>query len=216
MRRRLILGACTVAPVRGARADALAAAGWRFIAAPGRRAARAWQEADATLVMEADRAVGFLVRPLTPAEAQAPRLAWRWRVDAAPPGSDLSVAGADDRPAAVHLAYPAAGGFPSFGSLLGLGALSGRLLSYVWGGTAPPGTRLATPGSRGRAAQVVRRGPEAPLGTWLADAAEPAADFRAAFGEAAPAPTHVIFSVDTDDLGGRALARLAAPEFRDR
>jgi hypothetical protein len=216
MRRRLILGACAVAPVRGAGADALAAAGWRFIAMPGRRAARAWQEADGTLVLEADRAIGFLVRPLSPAEAAAPRLDWRWRVDAAPPATDLSVAGADDRPAALHLAYPAPGGFPSFGSLLGLGALSGRLLSYVWGGTAPAGTRLDTPGSRGRAAMVVRRGQEAPLGVWLPDGGEPAADFRAAFNEAPPAPTHLLLSVDTDDRGGRALARFAPPAFHAR
>jgi hypothetical protein len=216
MRRRLMLGACAVAPVQGAAADALEAAGWRFIAVPGRRAARAWQAADATLVMEADRAVGFLVRPLSPAEAQASRLAWRWRVDAAPPATDLSVAGEDDRPAALHLAYPAPGGFPALGSLLGLGALSGRLLSYVWGGTAPAGTRLATPGSRGRAALVVRRGPGTPLGGWLAEGAEPAGDFRAAFGEAPPAATHVLLSVDTDDRGGRALARFAPPEFHAR
>jgi len=190
---------------------------WRLVPAPGRRPARAWREADGTLAVEAEGAVGFLVRALRPEEIAAPILAWSWRVDAAPPPTDLAAPGADDRPGAVHLAYAGSGlaGLMArgLGDALGLGPLTGRLLSYVWGGLAPPGSVLATPRSGGRAMIWVRRGPEAALGTWLQEAVAPAADFRTAFSTAAPPPTHLLISADTDDRGGRALARFREPVF---
>lgn len=190
---------------------------WRLVPVPGKRPARAWREPDGSIALEAEGAVGFLVRPLLPEEAAAPVLAWSWRVDEAPPPTDLATRGGDDRPAALHLAYASSGlgGLLArgLGDALGLGPLSGRLMTYAWGGIAPSGTVLATPGGGGRAMLRVQRGPEAPLRTWLEEVAEPAAEFLLAFRTAPPAPTHLLLSADTDDRGGRALARFRDPAF---
>lgn len=191
---------------------------WRVAAVPGQPVARfAWAAGEAVQAV-ADGAVGFLLRPVAPAElpAGAWRLAWRWRVDAAPPPTDPAVAGADDRPAAVHVLFPdPAGGVRRWLRARALGAaFAGRAVTYMWGGTAPAGTTLPNPHLVGDGVLVVRRDASALLGVWQDELADPAADYRAAFGTAAPVPSHLALSTDTDDRGGRAIAWIAAPRFR--
>ena len=60
---------------------------------------------------------------------------------------------------------------------------------------------------------MVLRAAEAPLGRWLTETVDPAADYRQAFGREAPAPTHIALSADTEDSGGCALAQVDMPRF---
>lgn len=209
-------------PAAGADAS-LMAEGWRCLDVPGRAAARFVGRPDGTVVMTAESAVGFLLRSTRPDEA--PRdgysLAWRWRVLAAPAPSDAATIGADDRPSSVHVLYAGAARGGGFGAVLRRGlragllasAFSGRVLTYVWGGRAPPGTVTANPHIAPDGVLIVLRGPEAPFGRWHDERVDPAADYRAAFGEVAPLPTHLALSADTDDLGGVAMAEVQAPRF---
>lgn len=212
-RRALLLAV----PAAVGRAEALdprlAAAGWQFRGVPRRAATRFGLGPEGEITLHAENAVGFLARPFAPPPGP---LAWRWRVDEAPPPSDPGRKGADDRPLALHVLFAdaAPGPFAAMrrwvaGALLPEG-FSGRAVTYLWGG-APAGARLPNPYAPRDGALVCLRGPEAPLGAWLTERVEPAADFRAAFGVAAPPVTHLALSADTDDLGGIARARIHPP-----
>jgi hypothetical protein len=196
--------------------------GWTFIGVPGQTDARFEAAADGAIRMTADSAIGFLLRPLLESEVPtgAYRLAWRWKVNRAPPPSDLTSTSADDRPAAVHLLFGTAGGPGLFnamrrgvrGFVLGA-AFSGRALTYVWGGRMPGGTLLPNPHLPDDGILLIRRGPEARLGEWQEEEVTPAGDYQRAFGSLAPRPTYIALSVDTDDVGGLAETEIVPPRF---
>ncbi|WP_431302410.1 DUF3047 domain-containing protein [Sediminicoccus sp. BL-A-41-H5] len=211
--RRATLALPLAAPL-AARAEALdprlAEAGWRLQGVRGRAVAQfAWDEAGFVRITARD-SVGFLLRPFPgPAE----RLGWRWRVDSAAPPSDAALRGADDRSAAVHVLFAAEGPLSFMRRSLTPEGMAGRGLTYCWGGGAP-GRRLPNPYAPRDGAVIILRGTEAPLATWLEEVVDVAADYRLAFGEAAPAVTHLALSADTDDRGGLAVARIIPPRWQ--
>lgn len=215
-RRAVIALAAPCSPLGPARAEALdprlAEAGWRLQPVRGRATAQFALDAAGAITITARDAVGFLMRPFP---AAAGRLGWRWRVDAAAAPSDAAARGADDRSAALHVLFAASGGglFSAMRRGLTPEGMAGRGLTYAWGGGAA-GRRLPNPYAPRDGAIIILRGPEAPLGTWLTEAVDVAADHLAAFGEPAPAITHLALSADTDDRGGLAIARIIPPDGR--
>lgn len=216
---RLILLAVAALWPRGAEACEVDGAAWTVLGMPGREATQFTCAGD-TVAIEANTSVAFLYRATRPAEGTAARLAWRWRVDEAPPATDQSRAGGDDRPLAVHLIFPRASG----GGLLGrLGDTmrqlvpgappSGRLLTYVWGGAEAPGTIMPNPYRTGDGYLVVLRNGAAPARSWLEENVDFRADYIRAFGGPAPDPVYVALSADTDDRGGRSRARVTMLRF---
>ncbi|MBS7788531.1 DUF3047 domain-containing protein [Roseococcus sp. SDR] len=187
----------------------LSGAGWRLQPVRGRAVAHfAWDEAGSITVTARD-AVGFLLRPFP---GPPGRLAWRWRVESAAPPSDAAIRGADDRSAAVHVLFAASGPLSFMRRGLTPEGMAGRGLTYCWGG-GPPGRRLPNPYAPRDGAVIILRGTEAPLATWLEEVVDVAADHRLAFGEEAPAVTHIALSADTDDRGGLAVARIMPPRW---
>ncbi len=218
--------ACALVPASPAAAmeegtapAALAAEGWRLLRTGDAPPARFSLLEDGTVRVVAEGAVGFLARPVEAAPGR--HLSWRWRVDAATPATDLRAKGEDDRPAAVHVFFPRAEGerglFGRIGDSLRAAAagdaFSGRVITYVWGGTEPPGTRFPSPFMREDGALVILRGPEAPTGVWLSECVDPAADYRAAFGRDPTVPNWIALSADTDDRGGRGETVFTIPAF---
>ncbi len=142
-------------------------------------------------------------------------LAWRWRVDAGPPVTDLTRRGGDDR--AVMVAV----GFAGFGPGAGFAArtqhamaqaaagdhrLPRSILGYVWGGTGQEaqGGFFASPWTGGITRLRVLRPATAPRGQWVEERVDLQADWRAAFGaEEIPALQEVAISTDSDDTGAR-------------
>ncbi|NJO67751.1 MAG: DUF3047 domain-containing protein [Rhodospirillales bacterium] len=129
--------------------------------------------------MRADGGVSFLIRELGDGERDRPMLSWRWRVDAAPPATDLGVKGADDRALAIHVWYPPAEGTATFSQrltrLFGYPA-PGFALTYVWGGAAAAGSVVTNPYMEaGRL--IVLRPSGTPQGQWFDEQVDPAADF---------------------------------------
>lgn len=210
-RRALLLLAATPLPARADALDpALSSAGWRLEVPRGKASAHFAPDASGAVAISAENAVGFLIRPLEPG---AGRLGWRWRVEATPPLHGSEQRGSD-RPVAVHLLFAGAGAglMRALRGAMGPAELSGRALTYVWSGS-PAGVFFPNPyGPRDGWLRALR-GAEAPLGTWLDEAVDPAADYRAAFGAEAPAPTHVALSADTDDRGGMARALVTPPRW---
>lgn len=167
---------------------------------------------DGAVTARADGAVAFLYRAVeAPAGA---RLAWRWRVDRDIPAVPLDRVG-DDRPLAVHVWFPAAG---VFGALrAGLAELAGAppigyALTYVWGGTAARGAIVPNPHLDTGAIVVLRPG-GTPTATWFDETVDVAADFKRAFGFAAPAPSHLAISADTDDTATSSAGVVAGLDF---
>jgi hypothetical protein len=192
--------------------ERLAEGGWRLQPVRGRVLAQFARDEAGIITIWAQDAVGFLLRPFP---GPPGRLTWRWRVDSAAAPSDAGERGADDRSAAIHVLFASTGGglFSAMRRSLTPEGMAGRGLTYCWGG-GPRGRRLPNPYAPRDGALIILRGPEAPLGTWLTEEVDVAADHQAAFGEAAPAVTHLALSADTDDRGGLAVAQILPPQWR--
>lgn len=238
-RRTLLIGLAVSGQSHACPVDQTAAAepaGWTLVSVPNRRVARfaagpfvpgpvvpgpVVPAPIGTIAIAADNAVGFLLRPVPIGTGARDRVTWRWRVDAAPPATSPADKGRDDRPVAIQVIYREAGDSDGilddvrrwlFGVLVH-DAYAGRVLTYMWGGTLPAGTRLQNPYRPGDGAIIVLRAAESPLGRWQTETVDPAADYRWAFGRDAPAPTHIALSADTEDSGGCALAQVEPPIF---
>ena len=203
------LAACGLAGPAGAGVtDALAARGWQEMVFDG-FAPNRWTELPGGVRVVSDRSVSVLFRPLAADLARTPVLRWRWRVSAAPVPTDLTRPRGEDRAVALYVGFPYEPARASFWERLKRWAVvalmgeeaPGRLLTYVWGGDRPRGTLLYREGEEGMSAMKILRTPAAPVGAWLAERVDVAADFRAAFGWAPPAPTHVGIVSDSDDTG---------------
>ncbi|MGX9964512.1 DUF3047 domain-containing protein [Roseomonas sp. F4] len=153
----------------------------------------------------------FVHRPLS---GQATCLAWRWRVDAGPPATDLRRKGGDDRALSLTV------GFADYGPNAGLAAraqmamaqavtgdhrLPRSALSYVWGGTgqeaagAPHGF-FASPWSTAISRLRIMHPAGAQRGRWVEEKVDLGADWRAAFGGGTvPALLEVAIGTDVDD-----------------
>jgi len=218
-RRGKVLALCSIAFVSVACGPELSGtrpSGWMLVAVPNTRPAEFVQGDHGTISVQALQAAGFLVRPFS---AEAAPLNWRWRVDASPAPVPADAVGRDDRPLAVHVVFGPPDQAESAMSglrrwLRGAAvhpAFKGRVLTYMWGGTAPAGTRLPNPYLREDGWLIILRGPEAPTGVWLEQRIDPAGDYRALFGRTAPRITHIAISADTEDSGGCALAHIVPP-----
>lgn len=183
-------------------------ADWSLLTLPDKAPASFTALGEDGLRIEANQAVAFLYKEI--AVQGNKRLAWRWRVDKAIAPAPLERVGQDDRPLAIHVWFPPPAEKRSFfdrlGSLFGYPSI-GRVMTYVWGGTEARGTVLAHPHFE-QGQMIVLRGPEARTETWYEETVDIAADYRRAFGEAAPERLYIAISADTDDRGGSSSAIL--------
>ncbi|QJE72067.1 DUF3047 domain-containing protein [Aerophototrophica crusticola] len=193
---------------------ALAEAGWEVLRRPGKPLAGFAPGPDGAVAVSADSAVGFLVRK---ADKPTRFLAWRWRVDQAPPATDLRRKGTDDRPLAVTVFFPRDPGMFGFVRRAMAGDLpDGRVLSYVWGGLDPAGARFPSPYMGDAGGLVVLQGPGAPTGQWVGACVDLGADYRTAFDGEDPPASYLALSSDSEDSGGTVRAAITPPAFVDR
>lgn len=195
----------------------LKTADWKLHTPSGQTAAQFTVEEDGSLTVAASHAVAFLYCFVPDEGKTAASLSWEWRVTEDFAGTDLSQPGADDRPVAVHVYFTdqKPGLLKRMGrglaSLFGV-PVSGRAITYVWGGRQPPGTMIANPFMKTGEGVLIIRQPSMPAdadaGAWKRETVDLTADYRAAFGEA-PSPVSVIaVSADTDDTGASAVAQI--------
>jgi Protein of unknown function (DUF3047) len=194
---------------------------WQVLGMPGKVVTRFTAANDGAIAVDARDSVGFLYRAAAEMPGSGRYLTWRWRVDAAPPPTDLSVKGMDDRPLAVHVWFND-GEDEGWDFKTRLGAwlfdrpLPGKMLTYVWGGTAARGTRLRNPYREKSGYIVVLRPGNSPTGEWHTETVDVEADFEAVFGYRPGAPEYVAISADTDDKGGASTGVVAGLSFTDK
>ena len=234
VRRALALAALGVAwaPARAVELAPLVAGGdvpaivapWRFAGLPQQkfppteyRAVRV-DGVDA-LRIEARGSYGNLVHELPPG-SRVGTLAWRWRVEVPNARTDLSTKAGDDSAVKVCVLFDAPLSQVPFveRQLLRVAraasaeALPAATLCYVWAHAQSAGTVLPNAYSK-RVRYVVLRSADAPLGTWLDEQRDVAADFLRAFGDEArtvPAASAIAVAGDADNTGAHSVAHVAA------
>lgn len=195
---------------------------WRVLSLPGKATTQFAATTKGGISVSADASVGFLYSPVSEIPGRGRFLTWRWRVDAAPPPTDLSAKGMDDRPLAVHVWFGNKDdAVPDWDLGTRLGAwlfdrpLPGKMLTYVWGGTAQRGDRLRNPYRENAAHLIVLRPGGSRLGRWFRETVDVAGDFKAIFGYPPGPPAYLAISADTDDKGGTSTGVVADLAFTD-
>lgn len=155
--------------------------------------------------------------------APATCLAWRWRVDAGPPVTDLAKRGGDDRAIAISVGFAAFGpgvGFVTRTQHAAAQASAGghplprSVLTYVWGGSGRESQATGTPffsspWTGGITRIRVMRAADAPRGQWVEERVDLGADWRAAFGGPdVPTVMEISISSDAEDTHARVDAQV--------
>lgn len=166
-------------------------------------------------VVRADAAgsVSALSRTLKVSLADYPMLRWRWKVANILKTSDMRSKAGDDYAARVYVMfdYPLAKLPFAERSKLRLARalhdpnLPAATLCYVWDSKMPAGTILPSSYTNLMRMIVVESG-TARVNQWLTMERDVAADFKAAFGEDAPAVAAIAIATDTDNTGESAVA----------
>lgn len=169
---------------------------------------------------ESQAGASGLTRTLRADPAQTPWLRWRWKTETLIANADLRTREGDDFPARIYVMFDYPLEKLSFleRSRLRLARalfdpdLPAATLCYVWDGRAAKET-IADSAYTGRVKLVVAESGTARLGQWVQVERNVAADFRAAFGEAAPAVQAIAIVTDTDNTGGSALTHFGDISF---
>ncbi|MEO7252734.1 MAG: DUF3047 domain-containing protein [Casimicrobium sp.] len=156
------------------------------------------------------------------AHAKASKLSWRWNVPALIADADNLVAGKDDAPARVVVAFKgdrtkldaAERSVMSLAKALGGVELPYAAIQYIWEDKAAPES-IAANGNTLRIKKIVVKSGSTGLATWLSFTRDVRADYRRAFpGEEPGDIESIALMTDTDSLGGTAEACYADIELR--
>lgn len=168
-----------------------------------------------TTVVRADAvaSASALSRTIRAVPAEYPFLRWRWKITNTLKNSDIHSKAGDDFPARLYVMFDYPLDKLSFGARTQLRlartlhdpTLPAATLCYVWDGKAPTGT-LVPSTYTDRVRLIVVESGASRVNQWLAVERDVVADFKAAFGDEAPAITGVAIATDTDNTGETATA----------
>jgi Protein of unknown function (DUF3047) len=181
-------------------------AGWRILAMPGVTPAKFSVDADGTLIVVANAAVGWMWRPVRGRTSDATRAQWNWRTDEAVGPTDLTRRGADDRALAVYFIFNDAA-IDAGNPLALITTGSARALVYVSGGNRPRGEVVSSPHMKERGKFIVLRPGDTPHGQWHDEHVDLSSDYTRVFGGKRPPLVAIAISSDSDDTGGRNSVR---------
>lgn len=143
----------------------------------------------------------------------ATTLSWRWKVDHSVAQADLSKKSGDDFAARVYVFFDVPRSELSWVQRVKLSVASRSLghaiptaaLCYVWDNRHPVGT-IAPNAYTDLVRTIVLQSGDAHAGTWQGQQRDLGADFRSAFGRAAPRVTGIALASDTDNTGAHVRA----------
>jgi hypothetical protein len=162
---------------------------------------------------DADRSMAGLSHKIRVDVKRLPYLCWRWKIAAPLVHADLSTKQGDDYAARLYVLFDYDTRRLPLSTRLKLGALRGLFgldvpaaaLNYVWDNRHPVGT-VAPNAYTDRAMMWVLQSGAGEAGRWVSEVRDLAADFRRAFGDAAPDAVAVVIASDTDNTGETATA----------
>jgi hypothetical protein len=166
-------------------------AGWKPRKDAGRPVYSVQEERSLRFLRAASAGIGIQAAREQPWDLAAyPVLAWSWRLQEHPKGSDERVSKTNDSALSVYAVWSHS-------------AVSLKSLKYVWSAVAPVGTPLTSSAglTQGR---VLRSGPT-PKGEWMVERVNVLEDYRARFKETdVPKPAGIAVLTDADDTESRA------------
>ena len=207
----------------GAMDPALGARGWMLFDDPRWRPAVFRLQDETTIAVRTDDSTALIYRPVEDTNRHKRYLSWRWRVEQPMPTTDISVKGGDDRPIAVHVWFEEpAGRFDlwqfvkskTVETLFGI-PVTGKVLTYVWGGHRPRGAAQANPHIGAGSRMIVLRPGNTPAGRWFTERVDLAGDFRRAFGYVPGAARILAIAGDAEDTHVASLALISGLRFAD-
>ncbi len=196
-----------VASTGDAVAPDLTALGWEEVTFDGKIPNRFHPCGEHCVAVETKASVSMIGRPVDADLARAPVLSWEWKIERPVVASDLTAKGEDDRAVAVYVTFPYDPDSSSFKENLlrplvelarGVDA-PGRVISYVWGGFGERGQVVESPFFGGVNAMIVSRTQAAPVGEWVMERVDIAADHKRVFGYKPKSAQHILISADSDD-----------------
>lgn len=154
-----------------------------------------------------------LVHALDMDPARFPWLVWRWQVDHALEGADITTKAGDDCAARIYVTFKYDGGSKSWWERLKHKTarvfagheLPGSALVYVWTGSAQVGSIIDSPYTHRSKMIVVQSGNDL-KGRWISERRNIVEDYRLAFGASPPAIMGIAIMTDTDNTGGETTA----------
>jgi hypothetical protein len=203
---------------RAATEAGLAREGWTHAEYDGIRPAR-FRATPEGMAIEGEGAGSFVWRRV---EGTPACLSWRWRVDFAPPPTDLTRRGGDDRAVSVAVGFS---GWPTRATMwqrtqhaiaqtrAGSHTLPRSVLIYAWGGTGREPPHFYSPWMGGLGKVRILRPATAPTGRWMEERVDLAADWRAAFGGDPPPLQEIAIGTDADDTHARIAAEIGRIRF---
>jgi hypothetical protein len=219
-----LIVACLLARPAAASLDpALSAEGWRSIAEAGRAALAVVQDGETGLRVSGRGGSVLVYQPMRVPVGPRTCLAWRWRVDAGPPATDLSAAAGADRGLSVWVGFEADGERMSLAQryalatarmMAGQRRVPGFILLYAHGGTGNEPRWHRAPQLDGLGRALVLDPAATAVGRWVEHEVPLAGHFRAAFGIAPTGyVTELAISADADDTGAPIDARISDLRF---
>ncbi len=166
-------------------------------------------DGDSTVLRaRSDNAAASLRHALQIDSARTPQLLWRWKTERVLASADMTRKSGDDYSARLYVSFDRRPEQMSLGErmLYRLGharygeQLPTAALCYVWDNRQPIGT-MRDNAYTGFVKMIVVSSGNAQQGQWVQLQRDVAADYRRAFGAAAPSITGVAVSADTDNTG---------------
>jgi hypothetical protein len=169
---------------------------------------------------ESTAAASGLIHPVRVNPGEYPILRWRWKISTILKNSDIRSKKGDDYPARLYVMFDYPLEKLSLAERMKLrmaralhdANLPAATLCYLWDGKAPAGTILAS-SYTDRVRMIVVESGASRVNQWLAIERDVAADFKAAFGDEAPAITAVAVATDTDNTGESVTAHYGDISF---
>ncbi|MEQ8226543.1 MAG: DUF3047 domain-containing protein [Rhodospirillales bacterium] len=205
-----VAGAVAVAGPTGLSTD-LTARHWEEMTFDGKRPNAYAVCGDDCITVETDGSVSMIGRPVAADLVRTPVLAWEWKVEAPVAATDLTKKGQDDRALALYVTFPYDPDTSTWSEsmLRPLVELArgkntpGRTISYVWSGYGTPGQIVASPYFGEVNVMIVARTAESPVGEWLREQVDVAADYERVFGHRPGRTAHILIGADSDDTQSR-------------
>jgi DUF3047 family protein len=194
-------------------------AGWDTITLPHAKSARfelVRDEGRTVLRVTSENAFGTVAHALSADPAQAPILAWRWKIDRVVNKANLETKEGEDFAARVYVSFEYPLDELAFAARAKLALarafyafVPAAAICYVWDNDHATGTSRWSPHFDYVRVVVVESG-NARAGQWVEERRDVDADFRAAFGARWAKPTPRIVAIvagnDTDQTGESATA----------
>jgi len=200
--------------------DEIVAGGWEEITFDGKRPNRYAACGPECVEITTEASVSMIGRPADADLTDRPILTWQWKIERPVEESDLATKGKDDRAVGVYVTFPYDPETASLSEKLlrpmvemarGADAPS-RVIAYVWGGFGNRGDTIESPFFGSVNAMVICRTKVDPVGKWLDERFDVAADHERIFGFRPKTAAHVLLTADSDDTGAdnRAFVRRIA------